>query len=107
VRQSQVTGRLKFAGEDPPSLRQNQRASVRIVLDERNDVLAFDRGSQLGDTSTSVYVVRGERAVRVPVRLGGASISKIEALQGLEPGDRVIISDTRDFRGAPEVLITD
>ncbi|HNR22745.1 MAG TPA: HlyD family efflux transporter periplasmic adaptor subunit [Steroidobacteraceae bacterium] len=107
VRQSQVTGRLKFAGEDPPSLRQNQRASVRIVLDERNDVLAFDRGSQLGETSTSVYVVRGERAVRVPVQLGGASISKIEALQGLEPGDRVIISDTRDFRGAPEVLITD
>lgn len=107
VRQSQVTGRLKFAGSDPPSLRQNQRASVRIVLDERADVLAFDRGSQLGETSTSVYVVRGDRAVRVPVQLGGASISKIEALQGLAPGDRVIVSDMRDFKDAPEVLITD
>lgn len=107
VRQSQVVGRVKFAGELPPRLRQNQRASVRIVLDERDGVLAFDRGAQLGEASRAVYVVRGDRAVLTPVELGAASIAKIEALRGLVEGDRVIVSDMRDFNAAPEILITD
>ena len=33
VRSGQVTGRVRFAGEQPPGLRQNQRVSVRIVMD--------------------------------------------------------------------------
>lgn len=107
VRQSQVTGRLEFAGDPPKALRQNQRASVRIVLDERDGVLAFDRGPTLDETTRTVYVVRGDRAVRTPVQLGAASISKIEALSGLAAKDRVIVSDTGDFRDAAEIQIVD
>ena len=36
-----------LTGDLPPRLRQNQRASVRIVLDERDGVLALERGAQL------------------------------------------------------------
>lgn len=107
VRQSQVTGRVKFAGALPQALRQNQRASVRIVLDERDGVLAFERGASLDERTRAVYVVRGDRAVRTAVRLGAASIAKIEVLSGLAPNDRVIVSDTGDFRDAPEVTIID
>jgi HlyD family secretion protein len=107
VRQSQVTGRLKFAGGPPKALRQNQRASVRIVLDERDGVLAFDRGSSLDELTRAVYVVRGDRAVRTPVQLGAASIAKIEAVSGLAANDRVIVSDTGDFQGAAEITIVD
>jgi hypothetical protein len=42
----------------------------------------------------------------MPVKLGKHSIAAIEVLQGLVPGDQVIISDTRDYAGAPELLIT-
>lgn len=107
VKQSQVTGRIRFAGAMPPKLRQNQRASVRIVLDEREGVLSFDRGSQLGEGAQQLYVVRGDRAVLTDAELGAASIARIEALGGLAEGDRVIVSDTRDFGKAPEVLIHD
>ncbi len=107
VRQSQVTGRLKFAGEPPKSLRQNQRASIRIVLDERDGVLAFDRGASLDELTRAVYVVRGDRAVRTPVQLGAASIAKIEAISGLAENDRVIVSGTGDFQDAPEITIVD
>ena len=65
VRNSQVTGRVRFA-EQPKGLRQNQRASVRIVLDERNDVLKVAR-SPFNDSDTRfVYVVRDDDAVRMP-----------------------------------------
>lgn len=107
VRQNQVTGRVKFAGEQPPGLRQNQRASVRIVLDERDNVLRFERGSLIDEATRSVYVVRDNRAVRIPVELGAASVSEIEVTRGLAAGDRIIISDTRDFGAAPEILIAD
>jgi HlyD family secretion protein len=33
-------------------------------------------------------------AVRTPVKLGKSSVNTIEILNGLEPGDQVILSDT-------------
>jgi len=106
VRQSQVTGRVKFTDSQPPGLRQNQRASVRIVLDERNDVLKFERGSFVDDATRSVFVLRGNRAMRVPVELGASSVAEVEVLRGLAAGDRVVISDMRDYDGSDEVAIT-
>jgi HlyD family secretion protein len=106
VRQSQVTGRVKFTQGQPPGLRQNQRASVRIVLDERNDVLKFERGSSIDEATRSLFVLRGDRAVRVPVEMGAASVGEIEVIRGLAAGDRVIISDMRDYDGVDTVAIT-
>jgi len=104
VRENEVTGRVKFNAQ-PKGLRQNERASVRIVLDERDDVVQFQRGSNIDEATRAVYVVRGDQAVRTPVTLGAASISDIEVIRGLSLGDRVIISDTREFNDAPELLI--
>ena len=106
VRQNQVTGRVKFSEAQPPRLRQNQRASVRIVLDERNDVLKFERGSSIDEATRSLFVLRGNRAVRVPVELGAASVAEIEVTRGLVAGDRIIISDMRDFDGVDAVAVT-
>jgi HlyD family secretion protein len=80
---------------------------VRIVLDERDDVLKFDRGSLIDSPTRFVYVVDGDRAVRTPVELGAASITEVEVIRGLNPGDRVVISDTRDYGDAPELVIAD
>jgi len=106
VRQNEVVGRVKFAKGQPAGLRQNERASVRIVLDERDGVLKFERGSAIDEATRAVYVVRDNRAIRIPVELGAASITEIEALRGLSAGDQIIISDTRDFNEAPQVMIT-
>ena len=105
VRQSQVTGRVRFT-EQPKSLRQNQRASVRIVLDERNDVLKVGR-SPFSDSDTRfVYVVRDDEAVRLPVEFGATAIGEIEIRKGLNVGDTVVLSDMREYKDAPSVLIS-
>jgi HlyD family secretion protein len=106
VQQNQVVGRVKFAAGQPAGLRQNERTAVRIVLDERDNVLQFERGSFIDDTTRALYVVHGSKAVRVPVALGAASVSDIEVLRGLSVGDQVIISDMRDSNQAPEVTIS-
>jgi HlyD family secretion protein len=104
VRDNEVTGRVKFASQ-PPGLRQNERASVRILLDERDNVLKFERGVAIDENTRSVYVMRGSQAVLTPVELGAASVAEIEVLRGLSAGDRVIISDMRQFSDAPEVTV--
>jgi HlyD family secretion protein len=106
VRANQVTGRVKFSGGQPPGLRQNERTAVRIVLDERDNVLKFERGSFIDEATRAVYVVRSGRAVRVPVTLGAASVGEIEAVSGLAAGDQVVISDMRDANQAAEVAIS-
>jgi HlyD family secretion protein len=106
VRQNQVIGRVKFSAGQPPGLRQNERTAVRIVLDERDNVLKFERGSFIDDLTHAVYVVHGRHAQRVPVVLGRASVSEIEVLRGLAAGDQVIISDMRDSNQARDVAIS-
>jgi HlyD family secretion protein len=107
VRQSQVKGRVKFSGEQPLGLRQNQRAAVRIILDERDDVLKFERGPLIDDATRTVYVMREDHAELRSVELGVASVAEIEVLRGLAAGERVIISDMRKYQDAPEVIVTD
>jgi HlyD family secretion protein len=104
VKNSQVTGRVRLT-EQPRGLRQNQRASVRIVLDERGDVLKVARSPFQDSETRFVYVVRDDEAVRVPVEYGAAAIGEIEVRGGLQPGDVVVLSDMRDYQDAPRVLI--
>lgn len=39
----------------------------------------------------------GSEALRVKAKLGRASVSTIEVLDGLKPGDQVILSDTSQY----------
>jgi len=104
VRNAQVTGRVRFT-QQPKGLRQNQRASVRIVLDERADVLKVARSPFSDSDSKFAYVVRDDAAVRTPVEFGAAAIGEIEIRNGLKVGDTVVLSDMRDYKDAPSVLI--
>jgi HlyD family secretion protein len=78
---------------------------VRIVLDERTDVLKVAR-SPFNDSDTRfVYVVRDDDAVRIPVEFGSASVGEIEVRNGLNVGDSLVLSDMRDYKDASSVLI--
>ena len=69
-------------------------------------VLKFERGSFIDDATRNLYVMRGDHAVRVPVELGASSVAEVEVVRGLNAGDRVIVSDMRDFNDEPEVTVT-
>jgi HlyD family secretion protein len=102
----EVTARVRFAGDTPQGLRQSQRLSVRVVLDERRDVVMVARGPfvEIGRGRVA-YVVDGDYAVRRPVQTGASSVDKVEILSGLEPGEQIVISGSDAFRDAERVLI--
>lgn len=103
----EVSARLRFDGAQPEQLRQNQRLSVRVLLDRRDSVLGVARGSFVDEGGGFAYVVRGGVAERVAVRLGARSLERVEVLSGLKVGDRVVVSGAENFRDAERVLIAD
>ncbi len=104
----EVSARLRFDGRQPEQLRQNQRLSVRVLLDKRDKVLGVARGSFVDESGGSyAYVVRGSVAEKVAVKLGARSLDRVEVLSGLSLGDRVVISGSDNFKGAASVLIAD
>jgi HlyD family secretion protein len=103
----QVTARLRFGNEKPAGLRQSQRLSVRILIDRRDNVLMVDRGAFVDQEGGGyAYVVHDNVAERHPVRLGAASIAKVEILDGLAVGDQIVISGTDAFNGAERVILS-
>ena len=104
----EVVARVRFEGDKPRQLRQNQRLSVRILLDKRENVLTVARGSFVDESGGRyAYVVRDGIAYKTPVTLGPSSIDKVEILQGLKEGDKVVVSGTDSFNGAAKVAISD
>ncbi|MEW9624308.1 efflux RND transporter periplasmic adaptor subunit [Rhodanobacter geophilus] len=103
----EVAARVRFEGATPKQLRQNQRLSVRILLDQRSNVLTVQRGSFVDESGGSyAYVVKDGIATKTPIRVGVSSIDKVEILQGLKEGDRIVISGTDSFKGAQRVAIS-
>lgn len=106
VRNSEVKGRMRFADRLPPGLRQNQRVSVRIVLDRRPDILKVERGA-FTDAGSYAYVVDGDIARKRDVTLGAMSMGEVEIVSGLKEGESVVVSSVADFSGVPEARLTD
>ena len=106
---NQVAARVRFVGDGPLGLRQNQRLTTRILLAEHTDVVMVQRGQFL-DTGGGrmAYVVSEDRvAQRRQIRTGAYSLGTVEILAGLEPGETIVISNLDPFRGADTVLLTD
>jgi HlyD family secretion protein len=102
----EVVARVRFTGAKPQGLRQNQRMSVRILIDRRQNVLMVDRGTFMDQGGGGfAYVVHGNIAERIPVRLGPASVQKVEILDGLAVGDQVVVSGTDEFNNADRVIL--
>ncbi|UPG88961.1 efflux RND transporter periplasmic adaptor subunit [Luteibacter aegosomaticola] len=102
----EVAARLRFDGQSPQQLRQSQRLSVRILLDHRENVLTVQRGSFVDESAGRyAYVVNDGMADRRDIRVGASSIDKVEILDGLKEGDKIVISGADTFGDAKHVAI--
>lgn len=90
---NEVAARLRFDGEQPAELRQNQRLSARVLLERRDAVLGVQRGpfvEQYGGRAAWVLDANGVASKR-EVLLGAQSIDRIEVKSGLKAGEQVVV----------------
>ena len=106
--QNQVTTRIRFIGEMPPGLRQNQRLTTRILMEEKENVLTLQRGQFLDSGGSRIaYVLDDDNvAHRRSIQIGARSLSAVEIVNGLDEGETVVISSIDQFRSEETVLVT-
>jgi HlyD family secretion protein len=106
VVKNQVLARVRFDGAQPKGLRQSQRVTARLLIEEKPNVVLLPRGPFVeSEGGRFAYLVRDGVAVRTPITMGGTSITSVEILAGLKPGDKVVIAGTDTFSNAARVAI--
>jgi len=87
---------VALEGELPRGARPDLSVDGTIEVERLEDVLYVGRPAY-GQAESTVGLFKlvegGSHAVRVPVRLGRASVNTIEVVDGLQVGDIVILSD--------------
>jgi HlyD family secretion protein len=97
AQQGTFTVDVALDGELPAGARPDLTVDGTIELERLDDVIYISRPA-FGQAQSTIKMfkldVDEKTATRVQVKLGRSSVSAIEILDGLQPGDRVIISDT-------------
>jgi HlyD family secretion protein len=109
IKDGRFTAELVFAAAQPPVLNPGQSLDARITLGEPAKALLLPNGAFINDSGGAwVYVLEadGRQAQRRAVRIGRRNNSQIEVLDGLEAGDKVILSSYAAYGNSPRLQIT-
>jgi HlyD family secretion protein len=91
-----VTVDVELAGALPLGARPDLSVDGTIDLDRMANVVYVGRPA-FGNENSTISLFKlgadGKTAVRVPVKVGKASVNSIQVIEGLQEGDTVILSD--------------
>ena len=106
VVRNQVLARARFEGGQPSGVRQSQRVTARLLIEEKPNTTIVARGPFVeSEGGRFAYVVKDGIAVRTPITMGATSVSAVEILSGAKPGDKIVVSGTDTFNNAQRVSI--
>jgi HlyD family secretion protein len=100
---------VTLVGELPKGAKDNLSVDGTIELEHMENVLYVSRpvhGQEQSTVGLFKLVNGGSEAVRIQVKLGRTSVSDVEVLQGLNPGDQVILSDMSAYDTAERLRIS-
>ncbi len=103
-----VTVDAELVGTLPDGLRTDLSVDGTIDLERMKDVLYVGRPA-FGNENSTITLFRldpdGKGAVRVPVKVGRASVNAIQVIEGLHEGDTVILSDMSRYDTADRIRL--
>ncbi len=108
VQAGAVTVDVTLSGELPQGARPDLSVDGTIEIERIDNTLFVSRpsyGQAGGQISLFKLEPGGRSAVRVVVRLGRVSVNSVEILEGLQPGDEVILSDMSEWDGFDRIRI--
>ena len=87
------------------ALRPSLRTDVLVITDRKAHALRIKRGPFADNVARQAFVIRGDRAVRVPIEVGLSGVDDLELRSGASEGDELIISDMKDYMHLSEIRI--
>jgi len=99
VRDGRFKADFKFEGEVPENIRSGQTYYLNLQLGQPEEAVIIPRGSFYQKTGGKwIYVLDGDnKAVRREIRIGRQNPQYYEVIEGLNPGDKVIVSNYENF----------
>lgn len=99
---------VTLEGALPPGARPDLSVDGNIRLELLDNVIYVGRPAFGQENSTvGLFKVGADgEAVRINVKLGRSSVSTIEVIEGLQPGDQVILSDMTSYDEYPRIRLT-
>ena len=107
VRDGKFKADFKFSGEQPANIRTGQTYYLNLQLGQPEKAIIIPRGTFYQKTGGKwIYVVtpEGGKAIKREIRIGRQNPQYFEVLEGLEAGEKVIISGYDTF-GDNDVLV--
>ena len=108
VQQGAVQIDVHMGGDLPRAARPDLSVDGTVIIDHLSNALHVGRPTY-GESQSTVGLFKlvdgGDAAVRVPVKLGRASVDEVEILSGLEEGDEVILSDMSRYGDVDRVKL--
>lgn len=107
VREGKFRAEYVFTGERPDNIRSGQTYYINLELGQPTESVMIPKGTFFQHTGGSwIFVLDkdGKKAYRRQIRIGRQNPQYYEVLEGLEPGERVIVSSYESYKNN-EVLI--
>lgn len=91
---------VSLDGPLPPGARADLSVDGTITIERLSNIVQVGRPS-FGQENGTVGMFRvsadGREAVKITVKLGRTSVNQVEVIEGLKPGDKVILSDMSQY----------
>jgi HlyD family secretion protein len=101
-----VQFRVRLGERDHPLLRPNLKVELYVVKSFRDSVTRVANGPfYRGSARQPVFVAEGSRLHRKDVRFGENNIDYVEILDGLSPGEQVVVSDMSDYERFEKITL--
>jgi len=108
VRAGQFQIDLQFTGEIPDNLRTGQTYHIKLELGQPVEAILLPRGNFFQSTGGQwafVLSPSGKTATKRAIRIGRQNPQYFEVLEGLKPGEKVIVSGYEGFGGCEKIEI--
>ena len=80
-------------------LRSGLKTDVYVMNAIKDDVLRISNASfYVGKGEYELFVVNGDQLIKRKIQLGDSNFEYVEVVNGLEPGDEVVVSDMTSFK---------
>ena len=99
---------VQLDDDDNPRLRSGLKTDVYVMNAIKQDVMRIANGPYYsGQGAYELFVMDGSTLVKRKVQLGESNYEYVEVISGLQPNDRVVVSDMSQYRNKSKLKVSE
>ncbi len=106
VSQGMMECQVKIEEGDISDLRPEQQLEIRVIVSYKENVIRIPNGPYYTDRGyKEMFIIKGNKALRTRVLLGDSNFDYVEVREGLNEGEKVILTDLEEKFTRDEIRV--